>query len=364
MTNQVADLANDDQALAERTAVRSVFGQASLAAWLVLFALGVTFLWSYWPTLLGLVRIWDSSPDYSHGYLVVPLALYFLWARREQYPGLHRPVGWSIVGPVVIGSLLIAASIGIRWLGARYRLGAVDGWSMMVWVAGVVWVLGGWRLFRWSWTSVAFLFFMIPLPWRFERALSVPLQRVATEISTWTLQVLGQPAFAQGNVISLGDQQLEVAEACSGLRILVGIAAIAFAYCVLIRNSWWKRLAVLLATIPVALTANATRVVVTALLYRLVSVEAGQKFSHDVVGWLMIPFAAALFALVVLYFDRLFPEVERVEMSQLFQRGKERAPRPAVAPRKGRQSDLPSVPSDCYQGEPSTLSEKGSDSLK
>ena len=364
MTNQVTDLPANGEAMAGRTAVRAVVGQATEATRLVVFALGVAFLWSYWPTLLGLVRTWDSSPDYSHGYLVVPLALYFLWSRREQYPGLHRPAGWSIVGPVVIGFLLIAASIGIRWLGARYRLGAVDGWSMMVWAAGAVWVLGGWRLFRWSWPSVAFLFFMIPLPWRLERGLSVPLQRVATEISTWTLQVLGQPAFAQGNVITLGEQQLEVAEACSGLRILVGIAAIAFAYCVLIRNSWWKRLAVLLATIPVALTANATRVVVTALLYQLVSVEAGQKFSHDVVGWLMIPFAATLFALVVLYFDRLFPEVETVEMSQLFLREEERAPRPAAAPRKGRPTNLPSVPSDSYEPEPSALSEKGSDSLK
>ena len=310
-----------------------------------LIALLAVVGWAYWPTLLGLVRTWDSSPDYSHGYLVVPLALYFLWARRERYPGLHWPASWSVAAlwPLAIGLLLIVASIAVRWVGARYRLGAVDGWSMMIWVAGAVWVFGGWRLFRWSWPSVAFLFFMIPLPWRFERALSVPLQRVATEISTWTLQVLGQPAFAQGNVIMLGGQQLEVAEACSGLRILVGIAAIAFAYCVLIRNSWWKRLAVLLATIPVALTANAARVVVTALLYQLVSVEAGQKFSHDVVGWLMIPFAAALFALVVLYFDRLFPEVEAVEMSQLFARDEKHDPRPAVAPREGRKPESSST---------------------
>ena len=285
---------------------------------IVLIVLLAGVVWAYWPTLVGLVRVWDSTPDYSHGYLVLPLALYFLWVRRDGFPGVGALRGRSAIFAVVLGLGLIAASFALRYLAARYRLGSVDAWSMILWLAGVVSICGGWRLLWWSAPSLAFLWFMVPLPWRAERMFSVPLQGVATRISTWTLQSLGQPAFYQGHVISLGEQQLEVVEACSGLRILMATVALAFAYCVLIRKSWWKRIAIILSTIPVALIANATRIVGTGLLYQVVSFEAGQKFSHDVAGWIMIPLAALLFAAFLWYLEQLFPEVEEFELGDLY----------------------------------------------
>ena len=285
---------------------------------LPLLLLAVAGLWAYWPTILELIRAWDRSPDYSHGYLVVPVALYFLWHRRHEYPG--RPVrpggiGWADLG---LGLLLLAASLGLRYLGARYRLGSVDAWSMILWLAGVVAILGGWRVFWWSVPSLCFLWFMVPLPWRAERMFSLPLQGIATRLSTWTLQSLGQPAFAQGHVIFLGPHELEVAQACSGLRVLVATVALAFAYCVLIRKSWWKRIAIAVSTIPVALAANASRIVATGLLYQVASAETGKQFEHDMAGWFMIPLAALLFAAVLWYLDRLFPEMEEVEIADLF----------------------------------------------
>jgi exosortase len=290
---------------------------AALAHWLLPAALAAVFAWAYWPTFLELVAAWERSPDYSHGYLVVPLALFFLWVRRDEYPGVSAPRGWPGLVQFGLGLVLLGAAFALRYLGARYRLGSVDGWSMIPWLAGVVWIFGGWRLLWWSAPSLAFLWFMVPLPFSAERMLSLPLQGIATRISTWTLQCLGQPAFAQGHVIAIGQHELEVAQACSGLRILVGTVALAFAYCVLIRRSWWKRIAIVLSTIPVALTANAMRIVATGLLYQVVSFEAGQKFSHDVAGWIMIPLAALLFAAVLWYLNRLFPEVEEVDASQL-----------------------------------------------
>ena len=334
MTNQIADQSLDRGSFPGRTAVRAAVGPQAIVPGLVLFALGITFLWSYWPTVLQLIQTWESTPDYSHGYLVLPLALYFLWARRDGFPGVAVPRGRSGWATVALGLGLIAASFALRYLAARYRLGSVDAWSMIFWLAGVVWIFGGWRLLWWSAPSLAFLWFMVPLPWRAERMFSVPLQGIATTISTWTLQSLGQPAFSQGHVILLGEHQLEVVEACSGLRILVATVALAFAYCVLIRKSWWKRIAIILSTIPVALIANATRIVATGLLYQVVSFEAGQKFSHDVAGWIMIPLAALLFAGFLWYLERLFPEVEEFDVIELY-----RSPaQPSV--RDSRERDL------------------------
>jgi exosortase len=268
------------------------------------------FVWSYWPALGKLVSAWESEPDYSHGYFVLPLALFFLYARRDTFPGWSPTFAWP-------GVALIVLSIGVRMFGARYYVDAIDAWSMLFWVAGVVWLLGGWRVLWWSAPSIAFLWFMIPLPWKAERLLSLPLQRIATKLSCWTLQCLGQPALYEGNVIHIEDYQLEVAQACSGLRIFVGIIALAFAYIVLVKRSWWERGLLLLSVIPIALIANSARIVATGLLNRYVSGEAAHKFTHDVSGYVMIPFAAGLFALVLWYVGKLTREVELVGVGEV-----------------------------------------------
>ena len=269
--------------------------------------------WSYWPTLVGLVHAWESQPDYSHGYFVVPLSLYFLWARKDRFPGATKGMAWA-------GLILVAASIGMRVFGAHFYMVAIDGWSIMLWVGGIVWLFWGRRVLWWSLPSIAFLWFAIPLPYRVERWLSLPLQGVATKLSCWVLQAFGQPALAQGNTIYLGEHQLEVEQACSGLRIFVGIVALAFAYVIIVRRPWWEKALLLVSVVPIALVANATRIVGMGLLCQLVSGEAGKHFAHDVSGWVMIPFAAGLFALVLWYLGKLVQEVEVLDVASSIRR--------------------------------------------
>ncbi len=272
--------------------------------------LAAVFAWAYWPTLVGLARAWERQPDYSHGYLVLPLALYFLWARRERFPGVAAGFAWP-------GLALIVLGIGVRMLAAHFYIEAVDGWSIMVWAAGVAWLLGGWRVMLWGMPSIAFLWFMVPLPWHAERVLSLPLQKIATKLSCFALVSLGQPALARENTILIGDYQLGVEQACSGLRIFVGIVALAFAYLVLVRRAWWEKALLLVSVVPIALIANSTRIVVTALLYRYVSGDAAQEFVHEWAGFVMIPYAAGLFALVLWYLGKVTYEVEAVEVKDI-----------------------------------------------
>ena len=268
-------------------------------------AMLVAIGWAYWPTLTNMVHAWESQPDYSHGYLVIPLAMIFLWTRRGTMPRDGVQPSWW-------GALFLLAVMTVRVLAGRYYLTPLDGWTLPLTIAGAVWLLWGALILRWSAPAIAFLWFMVPIPYSAERWLSVPLQAIATKLSTIALVMLGQPAIAEGNVILLGDHTLFVEEACSGMRIFIGIFALAFAFVLFSRWSWWQKGIVLLSVLPVAIVANVTRIVVTGLLHQWVSSDAGQKFSHDIAGFVMIPFAALIFWMVLIFLDKLFPLVEQV----------------------------------------------------
>lgn len=253
--------------------------------------LAVLFVWAYWSTLVDVVAHWNSSPDYSHGFLVAPLAAYFLWARRDSFPR-------SQISPSWLGLSLVALAGTARVVSARMYFPEVDGWSIPLWIAGAVWVCAGWRTFLWAAPSIAFLWFMVPLPATVETLLSRPLQLTATRMSTWVLECLGQPALAEGTTILLNEHNLEVERACSGLRMFYGILALAVAWVMLTRASW-RRTAILVGSVlPIALIANTARIVITGLLYQWASGEIAQKFSHDFAGILMILLSVGMFAIV------------------------------------------------------------------
>lgn len=273
-------------------------------------------VWAYWPTLLNLVGIWRDQADYSHGFLVVPLALFFLWLRRDQMPPAW---GLGIYG----GLLLLALSVIVRVIGLRYAFDSLDGYSLILWIAAVAWLFGGRQSMRWALPSIAFLFFMVPLPFRVEQLLSVKLQYLATQISCFLLQCLGQPAFAEGTTIILGIHELAVEQECSGLRMFVGAFALASAYLIAVRRELWEQVLLLASVVPVALLANSLRIVVTGLLFQtLGDTETVRSWSHDLAGLFMIPLAALLFGLVLGYLSKLMMKVESIRLDELVTRGR------------------------------------------
>jgi exosortase len=277
--------------------------------WLVA-AIVVAGIWSYWPTLVDLVGTWNREPDYSHGFLVLPVSLYFLWIRRSTCPAL------TATSPVLaLGFTFVA--VAMRYVGARYFYGFLDGWSILPWVAAIAAATGGWRLLVWSLPSICFLFFMIPLPFSLEGQLSQPLQKIATKISCATLQTCGFPAFAEGNVILLNKERFEVAQACSGLRLFISILALTYAYIVIIQRPWWEKLGLAIVAIPVAIIANSGRIVATAVLYQFTESESLRQFAHDSAGWATILFAGAILWAFLLYFRWVIREEEIMDVGAL-----------------------------------------------
>ncbi len=297
------------QAAAQKVPAHNAPAQngVSITTLVALISALVGIAWAYWPTLVDLAGIWDREPDYSHGYLVVPAALFLLWNRRADRPKNFDGSRWG-------GAVLLLIAGAMRYIAAKYFVSAVDGWSIPVTIAGIVWLLCGAAWIRWSWSAIAFLIFMVPLPWRAESLLSSPLQHVATMLSSWGLQSLGFPAVQQGNTILLGEFHLEVEQACSGLRMLLSVTALACGYLILKPLPWWQRSLLLVAIGPIALISNAVRIITTGVLYQSVSSESARTFSHDLAGWVVIPIATALLFCVVTYTHALVVEYEQAPL--------------------------------------------------
>jgi exosortase len=216
--------------------------------------------------------------------------------------GPLRPSWWGLP--------LLAAGVLLRLAGSYVFFDWLEAVSLLPLLAGAALLLGGRPAFRWSWPAIAFLVFMIPLPFRVERGLSHPLQRVATQASTYVLQLIGQPAFSEGNVIVVGDARVGVAEACNGLGMLLLFFALATAVAVVARRSLVEKVIIVASAAPVAVIANVARCTVTSLLHEYVGGRWADVVFHDLAGWLMMPLALGLLWLELLVLSRLLVDAE------------------------------------------------------
>jgi exosortase len=251
-------------------------------------ALGLALLWAYWPTLLTLLEAWQTEPEYSHGYLVPLFSLYLLW--RRPRPRATRPSWWGLP--------LLGGGLGLALAGTYAYVDWFNAVSLLPALAGLCVLVGGWAALRWAWPAIAFLLFMIPLPYALKMALAQPLRQVATAAGTYVLQTLGFAAHATGNVIHLqGAPPIGVEDACSGLSMLLIFFALCTAVVIVVRRPWPDKAVIFLSAIPIALLSNLVRVVLTAVLYKTMDRGLVDGFLHDWAGLLMMPVALALLLL-------------------------------------------------------------------
>jgi exosortase len=254
-------------------------------------------LWAYWPTLAAMASIWVRDPQYSHGWLVPAFAAALLWQRRAMLAVVDcRPHAWGL--PLLLGAALLRAA------GAYWYYPWLDMASLLPFLAGVVVLAGGWSGLRWAWPGLAFLLFMLPLPYRLGMLMAPALQRVATIASTYSLQTLGFPAISEGNIIILHDSRIGVVEACGGLSMLIVFFALSTAVAAMVRRPLLDRLLLVASAIPIAVIANVARITVTALVHDGIGPHAGE-LCHDLAGWLMMTVALGLLALELQLLARL-----------------------------------------------------------
>jgi exosortase len=254
--------------------------------------LAASFVFLYHHVLYRLAQDWYTDDNYSHGFLVVPIALYFLWERRTKLKEAGQASS-SLGLLIVLGSMaLLLAGI----LGSELFLTRI---SILGTLAGSILFLYGWKRFKVLLFPLAFLLLMIPIPAIIFNQIAFPLQLLASRFGEMALMVCQIPVLREGNVINLANTSLEVAEACSGIRSLVSLLTLGIVYGYFADSRIWIRIILAIGAIPIAIAANAIRVAGTGIAAHYYGPAAAQGFLHSFSGWII--FLAAFVMMFVLY---------------------------------------------------------------
>jgi len=248
--------------------------------WPHLLILSVLLLLLYGQICIKLVSDWYALPDFSHGFLVPFFVLFILWEKRHTLAGTSRVPSWT-------GILLVALSLVTLLMGVYGAELFFSRTSLVLLLAGIVWTLCGLAVLR----ELQFAFFVlclgIPIPAVIFNQITFPLQLLASKAASSVLPVLGVPVLQQGNVIQLASMQLEVAEACSGIRSLLSLFTVAVLYGYLTEKTTRDRVILGLASIPIAVLANIARITGTGLCVQYWDPQKALGFFHEFSGWLM-----------------------------------------------------------------------------
>ena len=241
---------------------------------------------------------WINDPQYSHGLLVPFFSAFLLWRAWQNEAVALKPMP-------IVGCGLLVAILGLRAAAGVLLFHQLDAISLLLALVAVSLAVGGLPLLKRTGPAIAFLIFMVPLPYELERNVGAPLKTAATVSSTFLLQTLGLPAIRDGNLILIDEVRLGVVDACSGLKMMVTFAAFSVGAVLLIHRSRFEKLMVLLGIIPIAVLTNVLRITATGVSVVGVSDKGTQEFLHDLYGYMMMLFGLALLALELWVLKRL-----------------------------------------------------------
>lgn len=236
-----------------------------------------------------MVKQWYMDDNYSHGFIVPLIAGYFIYERREDLKKIVIAPWGPGLAVIVFGLVqLLVGYLATEYFTMRS--------SMIVILAGMVLFFFGREVFRRLLLPICYLILMVPIPYIIYDAVAFPLKLFVTKVSVGFLKLIGIVVLREGNIIIFPTTTLEVADACSGIRSLVSLIALAVAYAFFIKTTNLKRWIIIASAIPIAISTNAVRVIVTGILAQFWGARAAEGFFHEFAG--MVVFAVAMVMLV------------------------------------------------------------------
>jgi len=291
------------------------------AAWLKIATIAVLFCLLFWNNIADMVGTWATDDNWSHGFLIPLFSLYLLHRRRESILSLQpKP---SLTGLLLMVVLIAFYVFNIVQL--RYAYG--EPLLMLATMGAIVLFLCGWKLMLHLWLPIAYLFFAIPVPSRLYRELTIPLRHIASQFATAFLNLMPNlEATAKGVIIDVMyrgvplETALDVAEACSGMRLLMAFLALGVAMAYLHERPAWQKIVLLASTVPIAVVCNIVRVTITAFIHIFAGAQYAKGIYHDTLGLLMLPLAFGFYWAIAWFMEQLFVDESQQKSPQEPQR--------------------------------------------
>ena len=290
----------------------------------------------YFNAIAIMVGVWIDDENYGHGFFVPVISLFLIWLKRDKIRALEPRGSWWGLSLILVGLALYV----LGELGSLYTLLHLSLWLVVV---GLCWAALGGRILRELSFPLLYLLTMIPLPQFLLQGLSGQLQLLSSALGVGCLQVVGVTAFREGNVIDLGPIQLQVVEACSGLRYLFPLMSLSLLCAYLFQAPMWKRVTVFVSSMPIAILLNGFRIGVIGMLVELSGAGAAEGFLHLFEGWVIFLMSLGILALVIWGLSNIGSGAERPSLSNLLglPSGSAIAVHPDAVPSSPRAGALP-----------------------
>jgi len=270
------------------TAGRSgIVWRASLPLIVTGIAVFAMSIWLFWDGLSRMWGWWLELPEYSHGMLIPPIALFLIWQQKDRLERVSFIGSWW-------GVALVAAGGALLMLGQLATLYTLVEYAYLVTLFGLVLAFTGPAAFRWLFMPLFILVFMIPLPQLVLADLSTKLQLLSSQLGVFVIRLFGISVFVEGNVIDLGTYKMQVAEACSGLRYLFPLMTLGFLMACFYKGAMWKRIVLFLSSIPITVLMNSVRVGIIGVTVDRWGIGMAEGFLHEFQGWMVFMVCAAL----------------------------------------------------------------------
>jgi exosortase D (VPLPA-CTERM-specific) len=263
----------------------------------------------------NMLKEWGRE-EYSYAYLIPPIVLWLLWQRRHELIAADPSPSWW-------GVALLACGLLLALFGDISTIYTIIQYALILTIFGIALTFVGPNGIKVIWAPLLYLVFVVPLPDFFYNNLSAKLQLFSSELGVAFIRLFGVPVFLEGNVIDLGVYQLQVVEACSGLRYLFPLLSFGYLCTLLYKGPWWHKVLLLVSTLPITVIVNSVRIGITGILVNNYGIAQAEGFMHFFEGWVIFLTAVAiLFALMwllarlsgrgqgigdVLELDRLWP---------------------------------------------------------
>ena len=259
--------------------------------WVALAWFGALLIACYGPILWSLIGQWNNDADMGHGFFVPLIAAVIVWQKIPTLLEKKASPNWWGLAVVLYGAFqLYVATLGVEVFLSRT--------AMVITLIGMVLLLGGTRYLRILAFPLFLLFFMVPIPAIIYNKITFPLQFLASDLANHALDFMMIPVLREGNILHLAETTLSVVEACSGIRSLLSLTFLALVYGYFFEKSMWMRVVLFVATVPIAIIANASRVTLTGVLAEH-DPKLAEGFFHTASGWVI--FMVALVALLVFH---------------------------------------------------------------